>query len=582
MKKKTYKIIICISLVVMLFTNFSGVFGATNPDYTPTVQVTENALDSKIKDSILLDALANMINAIASLAEYLIGSIFQTLTGDNIFPWADRIIFNGIGFLDINFLNPADNSLFVDNGSDSILGQVVKSVYSTIFSLAVLFLGVAVGVMAIRLAISSIAAEKAKYKQAIVNWVTCIVMLFLMHYILAFVFWVNEQLVQIASGILIQTIEERGLNTVDFQEALDAVLSPSDRVELYLKSTSSWFTDVGQWFAGGDTLGDTVRANSEISNRFLTNDDYVKNRMVYFENDSTGGFNFGASVSFTKEMAYIIGENRLVQDVLADKVIYNSVGDGQSDENIKNDNLKKAKSQGYYDVGGSKGKVYVDKNKYIGSEEYFNDLKAVTYVTFAMENEIFDYYRDNPEINVCNEKNPNMWTYVLGMGGAQKVASELQTLLNDKLGFKTTEDIKKLSYYDKNNVKKLENFLGQSAINKMVNLRLKNDRYILNAGLGNTSTSATDIIAGLGSFFKQSAYVYTTEEVTNGTGDTGEVITGWRASKLSVTGALLYAIFIFQSCMYLIMYVKRLFYVMMLSMFGPIVVIYDFFMKSAS
>ena len=116
----------------------------------------------------------------------------------------------------------------------------------------------------------------------------------------------------------------------------------------------------------------------------------------------------------------------------------------------------------------------------------------------------------------------------------------------------------------------------------MVNLRLKNDRYILNAGLGNTSTSATDIIAGLGSFFKQSAYVYTTEEVTNGTGDTGEVITGWRASKLSVTGALLYAIFIFQSCMYLIMYVKRLFYVMMLSMFGPIVVIYDFFMKSAS
>ena len=193
MKKKTYKIIICISLVVMLFTNFTSVFGATNPYYIPETNVSENALDTKIKDSVLLDVLANMINAVASLVEYLIGAVFQSLTGDNIFPWADRIIFNGIGFLDINFLNAATNSLFVSNGSDSILGKVVKNVYSTIFSLAVLFLGVAIGVMAIRLAISSIAAEKAKYKQAIVNWLTCMVLLFLMHYILAFVFWINDR-----------------------------------------------------------------------------------------------------------------------------------------------------------------------------------------------------------------------------------------------------------------------------------------------------------------------------------------------------------------------------------------------------
>ena len=201
MKKKTYKIIICISLVVMLFTNFTSVFGAINESYSKNTKVTETSLESKIKDSVLLDVLANMINAIASLAESLIGGIFSVLTGDNIFPWADRIIFNSIGFLDINFLNPADSSLFGASNAPSILGKVVKRVYSTIFSLAVLFLGVAVGVMAIRLAISSIAAEKAKYKQAIVNWATCIVMLFLMHYILAFVFWVNEQMVEIASNV---------------------------------------------------------------------------------------------------------------------------------------------------------------------------------------------------------------------------------------------------------------------------------------------------------------------------------------------------------------------------------------------
>lgn len=110
--------------------------------------------------------------------------------------------------------------------------------------------------------------------------------------------------------------------------------------------------------------------------------------------------------------------------------------------------------------------------------------------------------------------------------------------------------------------------------------RLEVDGYIISAAQGG-SAKTTDIIANLGQFFKQSAYTYTTEETTDSTGNKKETIVGWRATKLSVTGALLYAIFIFQSCMYFIMYVKRLFYVMMLSMFGPIVVIYDFFMKSA-
>ena len=139
MKKKTYKIIICISLVVMLFTNFTSVFGAINESYSKNTKVTETSLESKIKDSVLLDVLANMINAIASLAESLIGGIFSVLTGDNIFPWADRIIFNSIGFLDINFLNPADSSLFGASNAPSILGKVVKRIFNNFFSCSVIF-----------------------------------------------------------------------------------------------------------------------------------------------------------------------------------------------------------------------------------------------------------------------------------------------------------------------------------------------------------------------------------------------------------------------------------------------------------
>ena len=71
--------------MVILFVNIGNVFGATNPDYKPTVSVTESALDSKIKSSVLLDTLANMINAVASLAESLLGGVFKTLTKENAF-----------------------------------------------------------------------------------------------------------------------------------------------------------------------------------------------------------------------------------------------------------------------------------------------------------------------------------------------------------------------------------------------------------------------------------------------------------------------------------------------------------------
>lgn len=580
MKKKTYKIIICISLVVMLLTGFGNVFGATNPEYTPTVNVSENALDTKIKDSILLDTFANMINAVASLAEYLIGAVFKALTGDNIFPWADRIIFNGIGFLDINFLNPADNSLFVTNGSDSILGQVVKQVYSSIFSLAVLFLGVAVGVMAIRLAISSIAAEKAKYKQAIVNWATCLVMLFLMHYILAFVFWINEQLVRVASGILIQTIEKNGLNSVDFTEALNSVISPEERVQKFCdtaasaENENSWglkpsefATKILGMSSNTEQKRQYLISNNEITNNLLINNWYVDNRLVYVEDNSTNWWqDLMQEVGQTQTMVEIVGLPRLYSDVEDAVAVKNFI------ENNNDQTIKDQRNEGYYN-GANGRKLFLNKEAYFNtdvSDEFKKDVILTAYC-YAINDEAMkkmNIYVKYPEYKINTGDNPNWWQ------------SGFNTFWS-AITLPAVDDYNALQNQNEfiNNVNKIMN--DNTLKNKIADQRLKVDAQIISAATG-VKTNTTDIIANLGQFFKQSAYVYTTEEVTTGTGDKKEVITGWRASKLSVTGALLYAIFIFQSCMYFIMYVKRLFYVMMLSMFGPIVVIYDFFTKSAS
>lgn len=600
MKKKTYKIIICISLVVMLFTNFTSVFGAINESYSKNTKVTETSLESKIKDSVLLDVLANMINAIASLAESLIGGIFSVLTGDNIFPWADRIIFNSIGFLDINFLNPADSSLFGASNAPSILGKVVKRVYSTIFSLAVLFLGVAVGVMAIRLAISSIAAEKAKYKQAIVNWATCIVMLFLMHYILAFVFWVNEQMVEIASNILISTIEKEGLGDVNFQEALNSVLSPEERIKKFVDANAKDKQDQLQKYK------DTFDDNPEITSNLIMNSDYCPPASNISKNAVGRLFNAALEDSTSEGFWKFVGDKDDYMVGISSPVLQYDVEDAVSISKkdaatyqTESNNGKFSATHGTIFPNTTKGReafkasddykktlawyvTLVGNYVYGSSGQVMGQSTPVTQWNTLNDFQYLDIIYE--KINYLPSDDGGYWTLV-----SDSEKSDFMSRFSAKFGssgYVTNANASECQKYIYNNssVSDLEKILGSSIVNYAIKYRLKVDQAIIGAASNKTAvnTSANDIIANLGSFFKQSAYVYTTESKT--TDDSGDEvkITGWRASKLSVTGALLYGIFIFQSCMYLIMYVKRLFYVIMLSMFGPIVVVYDFFMKSAS
>lgn len=572
MKKKTQKIIICISLVIMLFVSFGNVFGATNESYSTNTKVYENALDSKISSSLLLDLLANMINALASLVESLVGGIFSVLTGDNIFPWADRIIFNAIPFLDINFLNPDPSSLFGSVSSPSILGKVVQQVYSTIFSLAVLFLGVAVGVMAIRLAISSIAAEKAKYKQAIVNWATCIVMLFLMHYILAFVFWINEQMVEIASNILLTTIKKEKIDSVNLKEALDSLLSAEDRVNLFIKA--SW--------GAPEADVTTLKENAEITSNLITSpytggtDGRIFDRNL--ENDSSGNWNIGKFWADIDDRMGAISIPVLAHDVRDAKNISEMDPDVFS-ESYKNGEIKFKNAWGftrYLYPNTPKGKEAFKKNEY----EYKKILSTYAYLYYVdgVDGNDKDLMEDKVKTMMNKEELQN----IIGPWDSERGNFIFSRFDNKKQEYGNSLQLVKDNRYNIFTLSELEWALGPELVNMATNYRLQVDGWIIDAAgyESAVSGSATDIIANLGAFFKQAAYVYTTEEVSSEDGK--EVITGWRASKLSVTGALLYGIFIFQSCIYLIMYVKRLFYVIMLAMFGPIVVIYDFFIKSAS
>ena len=131
MKSTTRKKIIFILIItafVVLLLGSNTVFAEVNHSYLGADTVTDENLDTAFENSSLLKMLAKLVYAVGRFLEWILGTIFKMLTGSSDFPWADKIVFNAVPLLDVNFINPADDS-FV--GVESIQ-SVLKKLYSTI------------------------------------------------------------------------------------------------------------------------------------------------------------------------------------------------------------------------------------------------------------------------------------------------------------------------------------------------------------------------------------------------------------------------------------------------------------------
>ena len=108
---------------------------------------------------------------------------FETVTPYHIF-------FNKIAITDINFFN------FTDAGETSLKfrNEVAKWYYS-VRIIAVLALLVVLVYVGIRMTISTIAEDKAKYKKMFMDWFMSIALLFVMQYIILFIIEVNNVIV---------------------------------------------------------------------------------------------------------------------------------------------------------------------------------------------------------------------------------------------------------------------------------------------------------------------------------------------------------------------------------------------------
>lgn len=128
----------------------------------------------------------------------------------------EKIFSNQIPALDVNFINPTDwtKEEGVENGEAMNSKSVAIALHSTIANwyvalrnLAIVALLSVLLYVGIRMLISSVASDKAKYKQMLMDWIVALCILFFLHYIMSFILTITDMItegISSSSNIVVQ------------------------------------------------------------------------------------------------------------------------------------------------------------------------------------------------------------------------------------------------------------------------------------------------------------------------------------------------------------------------------------------
>ncbi len=108
--------------------------------------------------------------------------------------------FGGIDFMDINFFNiEGSNTIVSFRTAVAKWYYIMRLISASILLVILIYVG-------IRMALSTIASEQAKYKQMLMDWATSLALLFMLHYIMIFFVSINTSLVGALGGMLKSTM----------------------------------------------------------------------------------------------------------------------------------------------------------------------------------------------------------------------------------------------------------------------------------------------------------------------------------------------------------------------------------------
>lgn len=150
----------------------------------------------------LFEAIAGTLAAVANLFPLLVQSCMSMMCGSKGFFTIEQAVFNEIGLFNINYFNfettykigTGDNEKTITANS-SITTAIKESVAK--FFIILRLIAIAISLLTliyvgIRMALSTVASDKTKYKQMLMAWLESIVILFLMQYVIIIIINVGE------------------------------------------------------------------------------------------------------------------------------------------------------------------------------------------------------------------------------------------------------------------------------------------------------------------------------------------------------------------------------------------------------
>ena len=188
----------------------------------------------------IVDGIAGILIYIPKLVLMIIGALLLRIIGFAIngidglvngIP-LDQILFNKIELLKVNFFSSVDPN----DANAQIIESIRENIavwYVAIRNLAAVILAVMVLYVGIRMAISSVAEEKAKYKRMLTDWVVSLVLLFVLHYVMILIININDAIVSVLAAAnengkgaptsIMDDLWVKSLTTVSFTEQIGYV-----------------------------------------------------------------------------------------------------------------------------------------------------------------------------------------------------------------------------------------------------------------------------------------------------------------------------------------------------------------------
>lgn len=203
---KTKKSIIKISLIsiilLLLIAMFNRSYGAVMAIAGATSLV-----------GVLIVAIQYLILIIGMVGSAIIDGV-ASLSGGTGGGTIGEIVFNQCPITTPNFFPEIFNDkIFSANSGVWNLAQTVGQYYSIIRYLAIAVLLVILIYIGIRMAMSTVASEEAKYKKMFFHWAVSLVIVFVLHYIIIITLYINNVLVEALYNSIGANLNNGGLIT---------------------------------------------------------------------------------------------------------------------------------------------------------------------------------------------------------------------------------------------------------------------------------------------------------------------------------------------------------------------------------